>query len=217
MARKSALVLTAVLAVAVPPVMAQVPAQPGAGPAGRSPVLMLARQPSVQEELKLTKEQINKVTEIIKAVREKAEDITETDVQARMKKAVAIFAGAEKDLLALLKPAQAKRLREIALQQQSLAQALARPEVAKELQLSDEQAKQLRAIREGATREMSKLSEGVTSREELRKKRAEFAKATEEKVLKVLTDRQKAQWKELLGEPFKGELKRGSGRREPEE
>src|SRR5262249_17232863 len=34
-------------------------------------------------------------------------------------------------------------------------------------------------------------------------------KATEERLLKVLTDEQKTKWQELLGEPFKGELKRG--------
>jgi hypothetical protein len=216
MARKSALALAAVLG-AFSFAMAQPQARPGAGLAGRSPVLMLATQPSVQEELKLTKEQMGKVAKIMTAVKEKAEDITETDLQARMKKAMAIFAGAEKDVLALLEPAQARRLRQIALQQQPLAQALARPEVAKELQLTQEQAKQVQAIRESATREMGKLSEDAASREELRKKRAEYAKRAEEKVLKVLTEQQRAQWRELLGEPFKGELKRGSGPREPQE
>src|SRR5262249_24947112 len=217
MARKSALILAAVLAAAVSPVAAQAPTQPRAGQAGRSPVVMLARQQSVQEELKLTQGQINKVAEIVKALREKVEDITEADPPARMKKAMEIFAGAEKDIFALLQPAQAKRLRQIALQQQPLAQALTRPEVAKELQLSKEQAKRVRAIRERATREVSKLSEGTASRKELREKRSEYAKAMQEKLLEVLTERQKARWRELLGKPFKGELERGLGPRPPGE
>jgi hypothetical protein len=215
MTRKSAWVLVYVVFVVVAPaVLGQ--GRPGLGlwQDGRSPVLMLANQKSVQEELKLSDEQIKKVVEIGKAMRLKAEDITETVPKERMKKAMELFKVAEKDVFAMLKPEQAKRMRQIALQQQRLARGFENPEVAKVLKLSAEQTKKMREIRESASTEFSKLSEGAKSRDEVQIKRAEFAKATEEKLLKVLTDEQKARWTELLGEPFKGELKGGFGLRE---
>jgi hypothetical protein len=218
MAGKFACVLALVLAVAaVRPAPAQERPRPGAGQAGRSPVLMLANQKSVQEELKLSDEQVKKVAKITEAMKEKAADLTETDPKERMKKAMELFQEAEKGVFALLTPAQAKRLRQIALQQQHLARAVENPEVAKELRLSEEQTKQLRAIRESTAKEMSKLSEDAKSRDELREKTAALTKATEEKLLKVLTEEQKTKWKELLGEPFKGELKQGFGLRERKE
>jgi hypothetical protein len=214
MAGKNAWIVASVLAVLfVCPVAAQDRPRPGPAQGGRSPVLMLASQKSVQEELKLNDDQIKKVVMIVAAMKEKAADLTETDPKERMKKAMEMFQEAEKSVLALLKPEQAKRLREIALQQQHLARAIESPEVAKELQLSEEQAKRVRAIRESATKGMSKLSEDAKSRAEAREKMAALAKATEEKLLKVLTEEQRTKWKELLGEPFKGELKQGFGLR----
>jgi Spy/CpxP family protein refolding chaperone len=215
MARKSAWLLAVVLAVVTAPALpAQDRPRPGLGQDGRSPVRMLANQKSVQEELKLSDEQIKKVAEIGKAMRLKAEDITETVPKERMKKAMELFKVAEKDVFAMLKREQAKRMRQIALQQQRLARGFENPEVAKVLKLSEEQTRKMREIRESASTEISKLAEGAKSRDEAQKKRAEFAKATEEKLLKVLTDEQRARWTELLGEPFKGELKGGFGLRE---
>jgi hypothetical protein len=218
MAGKSASALAMVLVmVVVHPVAAQERPRPGAGQGGRSPVLMLANQKSVQEELKLTDEQVKKVAKITEAMKEKAADLTETDPKERMKKAMELFQEAEKSVLAVLTPTQAKRMRQIALQQQHLVRAIESPEVAKELQLSEEQTKQVRAIRESSTKEMSKLSEDAKNREEVREKTAALTKATEEKLLKVLTEEQRTKWKELLGEPFKGELKPGFGLRERKE
>jgi hypothetical protein len=216
MAVKSAWFLAPVLAVVFsPPIPAQ--ERPGPAPGGRSPVPMLASQKSVQEELKLSDEQIKQVAKIVEGLKEKAADLTETDPKERMKKAMEMFQEAEKSVLAALKPEQGKRLRQIALQQQHLARAIESPEVAKELQLSEGQTKQARVIREAAAKEMGKLSEGARSRDEVREKTAELAKGTEEKLLQVLTEAQKAKWKELLGEPFKGELKQGFGLRERKE
>ena len=215
MARKSTWLLSAVLAVVTAPALpAQVRPGLGLGQDGRSPVLMLANQKSVHEELKLSDDQIRKVAEIGKAMRLKAEDITETVPKERMKKAMELFKGAEKDVFAMLRPEQAKRMRQIALQQQRLARAFENPDVAKVLQLSEDQTKKMREIRESAAKETTKLSEGAKSRDEVQKKRADLAKATEEKLLKVLTDEQRVRWTDLLGEPFRGELKGGVGLRE---
>ena len=210
MARKSAWLLAVVLAVVTAPALpAQDRPRPGLGQDGRSPVLMLANQKSVQAELKLSDEQIKKVAEIGNAMRLKAEDITETVPKERMKKAMELFKVAEKDVFAMLKPEQAKRMRQIALQQQRLARGFENLEVAKVLKLSEEQTKKMREIRESAAKESTKLSEGAKSRDEVQKKKTEFAKAAEEKLLRVLTDEQRARWTELLGEPFRGELKGG--------
>jgi len=115
--------------VVVSPARAQDRPRLGLGQDGRSPVLMLANQKPVQEELKLSDEQIKMVAQVSKAMRQKAEDIAETDPKERMKKAMELFKIAEKDVFALLKPKQAKRLRQIALQQQHLGRAIENPEI----------------------------------------------------------------------------------------
>jgi hypothetical protein len=212
MVRLFAWVLASALGLmSVAPAPAQDRARPGAGQGGRSAVLVLAGQKSVQAELKLSDDQVKKVTAIRMAMREKVQDITETDVAERMKKAMAIFKEAEADVFAVLKPDQARRLRQIALQQQPLARALENPEVARGLNLSQEQAKEVRAIREGTAKEIGKVSEGAQSRPEVRKKTDELIRASEAKALQVLTAEQKTKWKELLGPPFTGELQRGAG------
>jgi hypothetical protein len=207
---------TALLTVGIGSAAAQ--PRPGMVGEGRSPVLMLANQKSVQEELKLGDEQVKAVAAITKALKQKGEDLTETDPKERMKKAAEFFKDAEKQVLAALKPEQAKRLRQIALQRQTMIAALEKPEVAKEMKLTEQQTKIVREFREVAMNEMAKVREGgADSREEARKKMTEISKATDEKLLKMLTDEQKAKWRDLLGEPFKGDLKPGFGLREPRE
>jgi hypothetical protein len=94
--------------------------------------------------------------------------------------------------------------------------ALEKPDIAKEMQLTDEQTRKVREIRDAAMKEMAKVFEGgADSREEARKKMTEINKANDEKLLKLLSDEQKAKWKDLVGEPFKGELKPGFGLRQP--
>ena len=54
---------------------------------------------------------------------------------------------------------------------------------------------------------------GGGNQEELQKKREALNKASEDKVISLLTAEQIAKWKDLTGETFKGEITQQGGRR----
>jgi Spy/CpxP family protein refolding chaperone len=93
---------------------------------------------------------------------------------------------------------------QITLQRRGLG-AAENPEVASALKLTDEQQDKIKTIQEDTRKEMQELFQGG-NREEARKKMAEIRKSTEEKLQSILTAEQKGKWKELTGEPFKGEI-----------
>jgi hypothetical protein len=107
----------------------------------------------------------------------------------------------------ILKPEQLKRVKQISLQQQG-AQSLSNLEVASALKLTDEQSSKIKRIQEETRTARGQRGQRGQRDEEMLKKLAEARKATNEKLMNVLTDEQKAKWKELTGEPFKGEISR---------
>src|SRR5439155_23835040 len=98
--------------------------------------------------------------------------------------------------------------RQISLQL-SGAQAFNNPEVVAELKLTDEQKEKIREIRQQTTQEAQSIRENTTDRAEARQKVDQLQKSTATKVIGLLTAEQKEKWKELTGEPFKGEITRG--------
>jgi hypothetical protein len=140
----------------------------------------------------------------------KLRDLSRED---RQKKAEELSKANDKAVGEVLKPDQLKRLKQIHWQQQG-ARAFSDPELADALKFTTEQKDKIQAVREEARKEMQSLRQAGGDREEARKKFEEIRKATNEKVMGVLTDEQKAKWKELQGEPFKGEIVRpGAGAR----
>ncbi len=177
-------------------------------------------QKSVQDELKLSDEQIKKATEQVEKQRESfagLRDLSQEERQAKMQE----NAKANQAVLAeILKEDQLKRFKQISLQQRG-GQALADPEVAQALGLSTEQKDRIQAIQEasqGELRELFEAGAGGGDRQELQKKAETLRASVNEKSTAVLTPEQQTKWKEMTGAPFKGEIRRqgrggGGGRR----
>ncbi len=191
----------AVVALASRPALAQQPG-PFAGGFGASP-LMLLGQKSVQDELKLTDDQVKKVQELAEKQRDAFRDFQNLDQDERRKKLQEMAQSNQKAIGAILKEGQLKRLKQITWQQQGPG-AFRDPEVASALKITDEQKQKMRDIQQSAFGELRDLGRD----EEAQKKRQEILKTTNDKILGLLTAEQKEKWKELTGEPFKGEIRR---------
>ena len=121
-----------------------------------------------------------------------------------------------------LKADQKKRLHQLELQQRGLS-ALAAPAnarnpnaqastLAKDLNVTEDQQKQIRDIVAGNREKMQEIFQNAAgNREEATKKMAELNKSTNEKIAGLLTADQKAKWKEMTGEPYKGQLPAAGG------
>ena len=203
-----ALVL-AVVAMASSPALAQQRQQRQRGQQGGfgGGTIFLLTQKSVQDELKLSGEQVTKIKELSDKQRESFRGQRgPRDEEARKKREEARQT-TEKAVAEILKPDQLKRVKQISLQQQG-GRALSNPEIAAALKLSDEQKDKIKSIQEETrTARGQRGQRGQRSEEEL-KKQQEARKATNEKLMKVLTSEQKTKWMELTGEPFKGEISR---------
>jgi Spy/CpxP family protein refolding chaperone len=185
---------------------------------GMSP-LMLLYSKSVQEELKLTPEQLKQLEEAQKKQFEAFRGIGQLSEEERIKKFQELNKEGNKTVHEILKPEQTKRLHEIALQHQG-PRAITHPDhgekLSKELKLSDDQKKQIHDIYEEVGKEARAAFQGAGGdRAAGQKKAAELMKAAHEKVMGLLSDEQKAKWKELEGEKFKGEIERPGPRRRP--
>lgn len=191
------------------------PFQPGAGgtPGGFSLRAMVMQSKVLQEELKITEEQLD----AFKAFTEKQTDAmkkfatmggSDEDQIERMTIQLQLL----KDRVAMMKKTltkeQDKRLHQIELQQQGIA-ALANDKVAKELQLSDEQKEKIKSTVDGMRKEMSELQRGgfgggfdPEKFQEMQKKIKTIREEASEKMEKALTKEQRSNWKDMLGETF---------------
>jgi Spy/CpxP family protein refolding chaperone len=196
----------AVLAVAISPALAQQQQRQrgGFGGFGGGTIFLLG-QKSVQDELKLSDEQVTKVKELVDKQREAFQGLGDLSQEERRSKFQEMAKANDKAVAEILKPQQLKRVKQIALQQQvsrALAFTLNNEEIAKALNITDEQKDKIREIQTKAREE----TQGLGRDEEGFKKRQEVMKATNEKVMGVLTAQQKTRLKEMQGEPFKGEI-----------
>jgi RNA polymerase sigma factor (sigma-70 family) len=192
-------------------------------------------QKPVQRELKLTANQLKKLREL----QAKQEDgmrrmMTGLNFETLFKapdtltkQYQELAATAEKAVDEILTGPQRQRLREISLQQRA-GHALADPDVAETLKLTEEQRQQIQAIQLESGKELQtlamkemqglmefkgnpfdfrqafdKMGKGQKAFEKLAKKSEELSKSTSKKLLDVLTPEQNDDWKKLLGKPFK--------------
>ena len=102
--------------------------------------------------------------------------------------------GPEERLRAILTPEQAVRLRQIRLQREG-ARAIRRPDVAKELGLTDEQFAKLRP------NPPMPPKEGEAPKPPASGERPDL-KAEDARLLGMLTEEQRAKWRAMLGKPF---------------
>jgi Spy/CpxP family protein refolding chaperone len=199
---------------------------PGGGPGGG--MLMLLMNEAVQKEIELTadqKEQFQKIrTESQEAMRTRMGDmqnLSQEERRAKMqemrKEMEETAAKTQKKVEGILLPHQLKRIKEIQVQMQGL-RALANPEVAKELGLTEEQQAKIKAANEEAMKAMQEMFQGGMrnlSQEErtaAREKMDKAQKDTETKLMEVLTAEQKEKLEKMKGEKFDtSTLMRGFG------
>ena len=133
----------------------------GRGGFGRGGGAMLLVNKSVQTELKLTQEQVDKVAEMTKQAREDFRKLMNEDTSDEDKKAIRKKMAEEgpKAVKTILNADQQKRLKEIQNQQMGVA-LLEQEETQKALKLSDDQKEKIKTIQEDATKEMRELFQG---------------------------------------------------------
>jgi Spy/CpxP family protein refolding chaperone len=174
---------------------------------------MLGQNKQLQDELKLSKDQVEKVTEALAKVREDMSDemakLRSRDTAQEERTAIVKKLGEAnaKAVDAVLKPEQLKRLHQIENQQAGL-NLFTKEDVQKTLKLSDDQKEKIDTLVKDYQKDVRALFQGGRGfDQETTKKRQDLEKETRENVLKVLTADQKTALKDVTGEPF--ELARG--------
>jgi hypothetical protein len=159
----------------------------------------------VQEELKLSDDQVKKVTEAAaKQGEARLKIMQEVKESERPKKFQELAKEGDKAIADILTKDQANRLAEIRLQRRG-ALAIADPGIAQKLRLSDDQKNQVKEIMEAAAKQRDKIVKDAGGvRRAYFPKIQEYMKTVGDNLMKMLTDDQKAKWKAMTGKPFKG-------------
>jgi hypothetical protein len=201
------------LVLLAPTASAQRPAGTGGpGGLGGGPILLFV--PNVQEELKLTGEQTRTVPQILQQIlskhREEMMALRDLPQEERTRKQRELTRSmndeAKKSLS--MSAEQAKRFDQISLQQRSI-EVFGDPEVQAKLKLSPEQLAQIHDIAMDSRERFMEIANSVgNDREEAMRKIRQLQKDLMAKSQTVMTDEQKASWKELAGEPFEVRFER---------
>lgn len=181
------------------------------GPGGGFGNLYLLGQQAVQRDLQLSPDQLAQVRTAVRDLVDRQKAFAQEKDQAKRKalaeEAVRVRLRVDREILKLLKPGQAERLRQISLQTRSTA-SFFDPEVQAALKLTDEQIAKIRAI---GMNDYSAWNRAAAA--EFRKTRdmkvyqnrqAEIRKRRDQAQTQVLTAEQQARWRKMIGEPFHG-------------
>ncbi len=175
--------------------------------------LGLLSQESVQKELQISDEQKQKVADYMAKQRESFSGLQDLSREERQAEFAKMQKASEEELGKILDAKQLARLKQIALQQRGV-QALSDPQVANALTLTDDQKAKVATIQQELREQMGEVFQAGGAdgdREEARKKIEAAQAGANEKLQAVLTADQQTKWKELNGEPFKGEIVRRGG------
>jgi hypothetical protein len=164
---------------------------------------------SVQKELKLDDQQIEKAREVADKAREKRQEMREAlqglegeELQNKRRELTKEQNESTlKEAAAFLKPEQITRLKQISYQQQGIM-AFSDPEVAKKLNLTDSQKSDLQEISKELDEKRPTREDFQDDREAAMKKMQELNKEALAKAESKLNDEQQKTWKELIGAPF---------------
>lgn len=167
--------------------------------------LLLLRQKSVQKELKLNDDAVKKIMDFTNKESDeygKALKLPEKDRTAKFNE---LETANKKFLEDNLSADQRKRLGQVTLQVTGLYQ-LGRADVAKALDLTDEQQTKFEDMQKEARKTLEEIITSSADRAGKTRKLADLREETHKKIMAVLTDAQKAKVREIVGEPFKGEI-----------
>jgi Spy/CpxP family protein refolding chaperone len=201
-----------VAAILAAPARAQ---QRGFGMGGGMGVNLLGNQ-GVQKELKLSDDQVQKVTKIVEntrtKMREKFEDIPQDERREKMPAIMKeLNDSARKELKDVLKADQLARLDQISLQQRGYT-ALMDSEVADKLKLTGDQKTKIKEMNDEAGSQIREIFQNAgDDRQAAMQKIQTLRKETNEKVMNVLSADQKSTWKEMTGTPFEVRFERRPG------
>lgn len=193
----------------------------GRGPGGGIDKLTLASAKPVQEELKLGEDELFFVKQLSDELRENSRalftgidfrSLSEEERRSKFeemgKKRAELVKESEKGLAELLSKEQVKRLDEIALQLMGI-RALGNEDVQKKLKVTSDQKTGIDDAFKAADEDRRKMFEemrasggGRDGFEAMREKFEEARKKSDEKVLAVLTDKQKKKFDDMKGKPF---------------
>mgnify|MGYP007095240362 CR=1 FL=1 len=114
-----------------------------------------------------------------------------------------------KELKGFLSADQYQRFQQIILQANAadgwgLVTVFRNPAVAREMNLTDQQKEQIASIRKEIQDSYSKLLGG--GREERVKRMAELRKSNNDRIERMLTEKQLAKWKEMIGPELKAKV-----------
>jgi Spy/CpxP family protein refolding chaperone len=183
---------------------------------------LLENNKSVQEELKMDKDQIDKVKEALAKVREDHKDDIaklrdrDTPMEERMEIGRKIGEANTKAIAGILKPEQEKRWKQMQHQMQGVGM-FNDAEVQKTLSLTDDQKDKIKTINEDLQKERRELFQGGAGGDfqEMRKKMEAMNKEAMNKAKSVLTADQKKTLDNLTGKPFELKMefppRRGGG------
>jgi Spy/CpxP family protein refolding chaperone len=166
--------------------------------------LMLLRQKSVREELKLPADATKKIFDFTYKQQQAAAETHKLPKEEQKTKRESMTKENEDFLHTALTPEQHKRLKQIAIQTAGLL-FVTQPKLAQELNLTPEQKEQAKKLAEetdGKTYEVMQAK----SKEGRYEKLAELRKASDKKLAQILTAEQRQKMKELAGEPFQGKF-----------
>ena len=171
---------------------------------GATVKLLLLRQKSVQKELQLDPEVVKKIMAHTDGQSQAAKKALDLGEAARKEAFENLGKQNEKFLTDTLTAQQSQRLDQIVMQFTALTQLL-KPEMVKELKLSDEQVKKLKDLHTESRKALVELIE-AKERAGKSEKLAKLREETRQKIMAELTDEQKTKVRDLAGPPFGGEI-----------
>lgn len=168
---------------------------------------------NVQVELKLTDEQKQRLQERLPATIQETTKVFEMrenlQAEERKKAMQSLRQKSGEKLWVFLKQAlnaeQFKRFQQLELQHEGPAVLVGRPEIAKELQITDEERYQVIAVIQELQNKIAPLIREAKSSgnpQEILPKVIKIREAYDGKIEAILSDAQKKQWKEMRGNPF---------------
>ena len=170
--------------------------------------VMLLRQSSVREDLKLSHKEASKIDHYTSTQWEKAKEINNLPEAERDKKFEEMSIENHHFIEKTITKEQRKRLKEIELQVAGLM-CVTRPEVAKKLNLTADQKVRAHEMQKQAREEMEQLL--YASKPSVKKEKLdELHIISRDRLVELLTDEQEKTWEQMTGAPFKGKLDFGS-------
>lgn len=166
--------------------------------------LMLLRQKSVRDDLKLNEEVMELVKKHSTQQWKKAQEVVELPENEQQAKFDEMAAENEQFLKKHLTPSQNERLDQITLQVAGLVY-VTRPLHAEKLKLTADQVQKAKQLQKEARAELEKLIEAKDAKNR-HKEIVALWQVNHERLEKLLTESQKATWKKMTGPEFKGEF-----------